>query len=251
MPRTRVLLLLAALVLTGCQDKPRVAAHGAVESAASTPSASPTPTATPTPTVTPTPQATARPTPRRTTAAPAATRASGSTRYVFPLRCRTSYGHTHHDYPATDIFAARGCRFVSPVAGRVDEVSYTDRWSSSTNRGDTRGGLSVSVVGRDGVRYYGSHLERIAPGIKPGLVVGVGTLLGYVGNTGSARGTTTHLHFGISWPTRAGVWWVRRGEVYPWPYLDSWKAGGQKSPAAAVEAKRRKVGTVPACPSYC
>lgn len=255
MSRTRAFLLVAALTLTGCQGGPREAVQrpAPVESVTSTATAAPTParSALPSPRVTP------KPKPHGTTAAPTvaprpvATRAAGGARYVFPLKCSASYGRSHHDYPATDLFAARGCRFVSAVAGRVDEVSYTDRWSSSTNRGADRGGLSVSVVGRDGVRYYGSHLERIAPGIKPGAVVAVGAVLGYVGSTGSARGTAPHLHFGISWPTRAGIWWVRRGEVYPWPYLDSWKAGGQKSPAAAVEAKRRRVGTVPPCPSYC
>lgn len=254
MPRTRALILLAALVLTGCQDKPRVTAQSPAPVVTASPTATSTPTAAPRPVVTASPTPRPTPKPRVTAAAPAPVvtkQVTGTAHYVFPLKCSTSYGRSHHDYPATDVFAARGCRFVSPVAGRVDEVSYTDRWSSSSNRGADRGGLSVSVVGRDGVRYYGSHLERIAPGIKPGAVVGVGTLLGYVGNTGSARGTATHLHFGISWPTRAGVWWVRRGEVYPWSYLDSWKAGGQKSPASAVEAKRKKVGTTPPCPSYC
>ena len=62
------------------------------------------------------------------------------------------------------------------MAGTVDEVTYKDTWSSSTNRGADRGGLSVSVVGSDGVRYYGSHLERIATGIRPGVPVRVGTL---------------------------------------------------------------------------
>jgi len=172
--------------------------------------------------------------------------------YVFPIaRCTTSYAHAHHDYAATDIFAARGCAFVSPVEGRVDEVTYTDTWSSGTNRGADRGGLSVSVVGDDGVRYYGSHLQRIASGIKPGVRVTAGTRLGEVGNTGSARGIATHLHFGISWPTPHGVWWVRRGEVAPWPYLDSWRRDGEKSPADAVNALRRKVGTTPRCTSYC
>jgi murein DD-endopeptidase MepM/ murein hydrolase activator NlpD len=173
-------------------------------------------------------------------------------RYAFPIAaCRASYAHAHHDYAATDIFAARGCAFVAPVDGRVDEVTYTDSWSPRTNKGADRGGLSVSVVGDDGVRYYGSHLQRIAPGIRPGVRVSVGTRLGEVGNTGSARGIATHLHFGVSWPTAHGVWWVRRGEVYPWPYLDSWRAGGATSPASAVEALRRKVGTTPRCSSYC
>ena len=70
-----------------------------------------------------------------------------------------SYGRSHHDYPATDIFAARGCTVVAPVTGRVDEVSTVDRWSSSTDRGADRGGRFFSIVGDDGVRYYGSHLQ--------------------------------------------------------------------------------------------
>ena len=171
-------------------------------------------------------------------------------RRAFPIRgCSVSYGRSHHDYPATDIFAARGCTVVAPVTGRVDEVSTTDRWSSSTNRGADRGGLSFSIVGIDGVRYYGSHLSTIR--VRAGQRVVVGQVLGTVGNTGSARGTSPHLHFGLSWPTRPGIWWVRRGEVYPWPYLDSWKAGGNASPAAAVAASHRRQGDVPPCHVTC
>jgi murein DD-endopeptidase MepM/ murein hydrolase activator NlpD len=171
---------------------------------------------------------------------------------VFPIRgCRTSYAHVHHDYPATDIWAARGCRFVSPVAGVVDEVRYVDSWSSAANLGSTRGGLFVSVVGVDGVRYYGSHLSAIAAGIRPGAHVSAGTLLGRVGATGDAAPVGPHLHFGISWPTGPGIWWVRRGEVYPWPYLDAWSAGLWSSPVAAVRAKEQRVGRVPACTAEC
>jgi len=172
--------------------------------------------------------------------------------YVFPVAgCTATYGRAHHDYPATDIFARAGCAYVSPVTGRVDEVSYRDDWNATTNRGAQRGGLFVSVVGVDGVRYYGSHLKRVAPGIRPGVRVEAGTRLGDLGTSGSARGTAPHLHFGISWPTRAGVWWVRRGEVHPWPYLDSWRAGGNKSPGAEVRGQRYREGTVPPCPAYC
>jgi murein DD-endopeptidase MepM/ murein hydrolase activator NlpD len=209
------------------------------------PTTNPPRTRRPTPTPTPTP---VRTTTAATTAPPAAT----GTRYAFPITgCAVSYARAHHDYPATDIFAAKGCAFVAPVDGRVDEVTYTDTWSSSTNRGADRGGLSVSVVGVDGVRYYGSHLSAIATGIHPGAIVKRGQQLGSVGNTGSARGIAPHLHLGVSWPTRPGVWWVRRGEVYPWPYLDSWRAGGNRSPAAEVARKRAAVGTVPPCTSYC
>jgi hypothetical protein len=72
--------------------------------------------------------------------------------------------------------------------------------------------------------------------------VHAGQLLGKVGHSGDARGGASHLHFGISWPTAHGRWWARRGEVYPWPYLDAWRAGHDKSPAKAVRAKHAKLG---------
>jgi murein DD-endopeptidase MepM/ murein hydrolase activator NlpD len=173
-------------------------------------------------------------------------------RYVFPIAgCSVSYGRSHHDYPATDIFAATGCSVVATVTGRVDEVSYVDRWNPSTNVGAARGGIAVSIVGVDGVRYYGSHLSSVAVGVRPGLAVSAGQLLGRVGSTGSARGLAPHLHFGVSWPTPPAIWWVRRGEAYPWPYLDSWRGGGSSSPAAAVFALRGRLGVVPPCTSYC
>jgi peptidoglycan LD-endopeptidase LytH len=172
--------------------------------------------------------------------------------YVFPVRhCHVSYSHYHHDYPATDILAKRGCRVVAVIAGTVDEVSRHDRWDPSTNKGSQRGGRFVSIVGVDGVRYYGSHLSHVAKGIHRGVHVHAGQAIGRVGSSGDARGLATHLHFGVSWPTRRGVWWVRRGEVYPWPYLDSWRSGGHKSPKRAVARKRDKVGTVPPCSSDC
>ena len=66
-----------------------------------------------------------------------------------------------------------------------------------------------------------------------------------VGSTGSARGTKPHIHFGLSWSTPPQTWWVRRGMVWPWKYLDAWKAGKDLSPAKEVEAKRLKVGDLP------
>jgi murein DD-endopeptidase MepM/ murein hydrolase activator NlpD len=164
--------------------------------------------------------------------------------HVFPLRCAgpITYSHAHHDYPATDIFAPLGCRFVSPVDGVVDEVSVTDRWDPRTNRGADRGGRSVSVVGSDGVRYYGSHLSAVAEGVRPGVRVQAGQQLGRVGRSGDARGGSAHLHFGVSWPTGPGRWWVRRGEVWPWPFLDAWRRGQNRSPAAAVAARHARVG---------
>ena len=171
--------------------------------------------------------------------------------YIFPVAdCAVNYARAHHDYAATDILAKKGCKFVSPVNGVIDEVNRVDTWSGKTNLGIDRGGLYVSVIGEDGVRYYGSHLTSVVASIQPGLTVKAGQILGKVGSTGSARGTAPHLHFGISWPTPSepNVWWVRRGVVLPWKYLDAWKAGRDLSPAKAVAAALAKNGEIPPLP---
>ena len=169
--------------------------------------------------------------------------------YTFPVaNCTVNYARAHHDYAATDILAKAGCKFVAPINGIVDEVNRVDTWRSPPNLGITRGGLSVSIIGEDGVRYYGSHLRSIPENIQPGVSVLAGDVLGAIGSTGSARGTAPHLHFGISWPTPPDTWWVRRGEVLPWKYLDAWKKGKDLSPVKAVAARKAKVGEIPPLP---
>jgi len=126
--------------------------------------------------------------------------ASAAPIYTFPVAgCTVTYSKYHHDYPAADIFGKKGCAFVSPVAGIVDEVNSVDKWSGKTNLGADRGGLSISIIGDDGLRYYGSHLSKIEANIVPGYKVATGEKLGEIGSTGSARGTKPHLHFGISY----------------------------------------------------
>ena len=175
--------------------------------------------------------------------------ASAAPVYLFPVKdCEVNFARAHHDYAATDILTKSGCAFVSPIDGVIDEVNRVDLWSGKTNLGIDRGGLYVSVIGTDGVRYYGSHLRTIPKSIQPGLAVKAGRLLGTIGSTGSARGTAPHLHFGISWPTPPNTWWVRRGEVLPWKYLNAWKSGKDLSPAKEVEARKLKVGEIPAEP---
>lgn len=169
--------------------------------------------------------------------------------YIFPISgCEANYARAHHDYAATDILTKAGCKFVAPIDGIVDEVNRVDLWKSPPNNGIDRGGLFVSIIGVDGVRYYGSHLRSIPASIRPGITVKAGRVLGAVGSTGSARGTAPHLHFGISWPTPADTWWVRRGEILPWKYLDAWKKGTDLSPVKEVAARKAKVGEIPPLP---
>lgn len=163
--------------------------------------------------------------------APALT--AGAYHYVFPVEGATSYAHTHHDYPASDIMASCGRPVHAVTDGVVLEVNRVDRWDPRTNLGPDRGGLSVSILGDDGVRYYGSHFSSIADDLDAGSRVAAGEVIGRVGRTGDAG--ACHLHFGISPPcARTGDWAVRRGAIWPWPYLDSWRAGGNRSPVIEV-----------------
>lgn len=152
--------------------------------------------------------------------------------YTFPLEPADAadYGPGHHDYPATDIFAPVGTRFVAVTSGTVDFVSRKDSYDAAIDDPSLRGGLSVAFIGDDDVRYYGSHLLSVAPGIAPGTRVETGELLGEVGQSGNAAATAPHLHFGLSHPTSPDDWEVRRGEIDPYEYLLAWERGQDVTP---------------------
>lgn len=104
----------------------------------------------------------------------------------------------HH---GIDIFAPHG----TPVLAATDGVVR------STSPNELGGNVVwLSDGGRNQSLYY-AHLDRHA--VVPGDQVRVGDTLGFVGNTGNARSTRPHLHFGI----------YRRGEgpvdPYPWVRL--------------------------------
>lgn len=139
---------------------------------------------------------------------------------------------THATYPATDVFLSCGVDIVSPVRGTVIEVRRVDSWDPAVDNPATRGGRSVAILGADGVRYYFAHFESIEPALAVGQTVDPGRRLGALGDSG--RTSACHLHFGISPPCPGKEWSVRRGVVWPYPYLDSWRDGGQRSPAEEV-----------------
>ena len=84
-----------------------------------------------------------------------------------------------------DILARRG----TPIRSTTDGVVAT----VGTNR---LGGRIVRVLGPAGEWHYYAHLESFAP-IREGDRIGKGTILGFVGDSGNARGTPPHLHYGI------------------------------------------------------
>jgi murein DD-endopeptidase MepM/ murein hydrolase activator NlpD len=154
--------------------------------------------------------------------------------------------------PKTTIWAGKGCVFVSPVNGVVDEVNIKNRWKPSTDRGPDREGRFVTVIGEDGVRYLGGHLDKVLPGIAPGVKVKAGQQLGLVGNSGVARATASNLYFAISWKADPKYWWIRRGMLGPWNYLNAWYNGNRTfSPKQELQALHSRLGDVPRCSQLC
>jgi peptidoglycan LD-endopeptidase LytH len=235
--------VLAAGALAGCGDD----AAGAPDVAWVLPSATPEPSVAPGIS-----SATAAPGISSATPAPSGPPTTGAVppgatgtavRFAFPVRVRNvAYHPTHATYPATDIFADCGSPVVAAADGTVLEVSRKDEYVKGKPDGPRNGGLSVSVLGADGARYYGSHLSRITDGIEAGVAVRAGQEIGAVGRTGNAN-NVCHLHFGISPPcAKVGDWKVRRGVIWPKPYLDSWRRGHARSAAAEAKAWAERRG---------
>ncbi len=109
---------------------------------------------------------------------------AGSARYshdwLFPR-----YGPGFRFHLGTDVFAAYG----TPVRAPVDGIAR------SANGG--LGGLTVKVHMDDGTYFYLAHLSGLADGFVDGMAVRTGDVVGYVGDSGNARGGSPHLHIGI------------------------------------------------------
>jgi murein DD-endopeptidase MepM/ murein hydrolase activator NlpD len=159
----------------------------------------------------------------------------GPGRNAYPIAANviSSFAASHSGYPATDIFAKCGANVVAPVSGLVNDLRRIDLWNKKTDHPWLRGGKFVSLVGVDGVRYYLAHLNTIVDSLDVGSVVQVGQQIGTIGRSGRAGGC--HVHFGISPPCANLEWWVRRGVVWPSPYLKAWRNGEAKSPASEIQ----------------
>jgi murein DD-endopeptidase MepM/ murein hydrolase activator NlpD len=115
-------------------------------------------------------------------------------------------GTTFRYHLGLDMMAPYG----TPVAAPADGVT---RIGSSE-----LGGLTVSVIEADGTLWYLAHLSGIAEGIVTGDAVTLGQVVGYVGDSGNARGGAPHLHFAVH---------PNGGQpVPPKPIVDRWVADG-------------------------
>lgn len=133
---------------------------------------------------------------------------------------QTHKGRTH---PAIDIYAAKGQMIVSPVAGHV-------KAAGSSNIG----GHWIQIEGRDGNVYYFAHMDAPTH-LKVGQQVGGGNKLGVVGNSGSAKTTSPHLHFSIKNGGKAinPVSFLQGGVVVPDITITGSPGGSSPAPWAA------------------
>lgn len=98
-----------------------------------------------------------------------------------------------------DIFAPRGTALVAAADGVITSVTE-----------NTLGGKVIFLrpEDKDYTLYY-AHLDQQLA--QPGQTVKTGDTIGLVGNTGNARTTTPHLHFGI---------YTNSGAIDPLPFIN-------------------------------
>jgi murein DD-endopeptidase MepM/ murein hydrolase activator NlpD len=139
--------------------------------------------------------------------------------YVFPVYGPSSFSNTfgafrgdvagnwHH---GDDIFAPLGAPLLACADGIVFSVGWNDV-----------GGNRLWLRDEQGNEFYYAHLSAFTPLAKNGRHVKAGEMLGFVGNSGDAQGTPTHVHFEVH--PFSLLFMGYDGAVDPTPYLSAWK----------------------------
>ncbi len=100
-------------------------------------------------------------------------------------------------HEATDILALRGTPIVAMEDGVIQKLFLSKP-----------GGLTIYEFDRQGIFcYYYAHLDHYADGLKEGMPVNRGDVIGYVGTTGNAPPETPHLHLAIFRLGPEKHWW--------------------------------------------
>ena len=127
-----------------------------------------------------------------------------------PAQLRDTYAEKRGEraHEALDIMAPRGTRVLAVDDGRVVKLFNS-----------VPGGITLYQSDpANQVVYYYAHLDGYAEGVREGMQVRKGDLIGYVGSTGNASPDAPHLHFTIMRLPPGKEWW--KGEsLNPFPYL--------------------------------
>lgn len=139
--------------------------------------------------------------------------------YVFPVYGPSSFGDTYGAFRGDvagnwhhgdDIFAALG----APLLACADGVVFSVGWNDV-------GGNRLWLRDSQGNEFYYAHLSAFSPFAKNGHRVKAGEVIGFVGNTGDAQGTPTHLHFEVH--PFSLLFMGYDGAVDPTVYLKAWQ----------------------------
>lgn len=112
-----------------------------------------------------------------------------ATNFICPIRGPMAFTDSWGDprsggrrHKGTDLMSPPGTDNVAVVSGQIE------RHHSGA------GGLSIYLNGDDGHTYFYAHLAEV---VGPNRRVAQGELIGKTGNSGNARGGSTHTHFEI------------------------------------------------------
>jgi murein DD-endopeptidase MepM/ murein hydrolase activator NlpD len=158
--------------------------------------------------------------------------------YVFPVLGPVAFVDTfgaaradvswHH---GDDLFAPMDAPVVAVATGTLFSVGWNDI-----------GGKRLWLRDREGNEFYYAHLSAFSPIALEGAQVAAGEVVGYVGTTGDAQGTPSHLHFEIHPISMLELGYD--GAVNPTSYLESWRRLTEQTAAAIRSRSTPRPGAI-------
>ncbi|UVW30235.1 M23 family metallopeptidase [Massilia sp. H6] len=112
----------------------------------------------------------------------------------------------HHE--ALDIMAPKGTPVLAAADGKVVKLFESRPGGTTLYQFDPSGRYA----------YYYAHLDRYADGVKEGMELKRGDLIGYVGVTGNSDPNAPHLHFSVIALTPEKQWW-KGTPLNPYPLM--------------------------------
>jgi murein DD-endopeptidase MepM/ murein hydrolase activator NlpD len=127
---------------------------------------------------------------------------------VADLRDMFQEVHNGHPHEAIDIIEPKGTPVHVVVSGTVRKLFLSKPGGNTVYEFDDMGVYC----------YYYAHLDGYTKGLREGMRVEHGDIIGYVGSTGNADPRAPHLHFAIFELGPERLWWKGKA-IDPYPGL--------------------------------